>query len=253
MTTTEILETAKSWASQRFTPEAGQLEVSEKLTPPPFVDLPSDSADRSGVFLGLKHVDGRELQVWISSGGEGGAYCIYDENDGEIETFALPKFDTTYQLEEKLNDLAEEFSESGEFNDLDDDDRVDCPFCGHTLYPGNKTATDTGWVWMGDVCKHTLFFAIDISAFSGFEYRSKLFNEHLGLPDSDDAEITIFSGETYNGFRGHLSVQEIIEKISLPGLELRSYDDEGGIACGPCGGGTLTFGFVPQGTEPAGK
>ena len=63
MTTTAILETTKSWASQCFRPEAGQLEVSEKPAPPPFVDLPSDSADRTGVFLGLKHVDGGELQI----------------------------------------------------------------------------------------------------------------------------------------------------------------------------------------------
>lgn len=46
---------------------------------------------------------------------------------------------------------------------------------------------------------------------------------------------------------------EIIEKITLPGLELRSYDKENLKACGSCDGGTITFGFVPQETEPAGK
>jgi hypothetical protein len=41
-------------------------------------------------------------------------------------------------------------------------------------------------------------------------------------------------------------VTEIIEKISLSGLELCSYGDEGGMACGPVVGGEVIFGFVPQ-------
>lgn len=253
MKQSEILEITRDLASKRFTPDAGQLEIAEKPAPPPFVDVqPALAADRSGVFFGLKHVDGGELQIWISASGAGSAYCMSDDNDGEIETFALPKFDTASQLEEKLNGLAEEFSEAEEFSDMDDD-RIDCPFCGHMLFPGQKAAAETGWEWMGDVCRHTLFLAVDISAFSGFEYRSKLFNEHLGLPDSNDPEVEILADDAEEEDEIYLSVAEIIARITLPGLELRSYDDEGGIACGPCGGGTITFGFVPQETEPAGK
>ena len=133
------------------------------------------------------------------------------------------------------------------YSDLDDDDRVCCPFCGHTLYPGSKTAAETGWEWVGVACQHTLFFAIDGPEFSGFEYRSKLFNEHLGLPDSDDAEVRIPVDESCDGLRTHLTVQEIIEKINLPGLELRKNYIEGDIAYGP--GGTVTLGFIPQKEE----
>ena len=43
-----------------------------------------------------------------------------------------------------------------------------------------------------------------------------------------------------------LSVADIVRKINLLGLELRSYDEPGGIACGPVSGGDVTFGFVPQ-------
>lgn len=109
MTTTAILETTKSWASQRFTPEAGHLEVSEKPAPPPFVDLPSDSADRSGVFLGLKHVDGAEMQIWIAASGAGSAYCMLDDDDGEVETLALPAFGTESELEAVLGQVTDRF------------------------------------------------------------------------------------------------------------------------------------------------
>jgi hypothetical protein len=109
MTETEILETTRSWASQRFAPEAGQLEVSEKPEPPPFVDVPSDSADRSGVFLGLKHVDGAELQVWVPSSGEGGAYTMFDDDDGEVQTMPLPNYNTTSELEHALTQVTDRF------------------------------------------------------------------------------------------------------------------------------------------------
>lgn len=126
----------------------------------------------------------------------------------------------------------------------DDEDRIDCPFCGKMHYPGSGIAEEVEWTWDSDsACEHLLFLAVDVSAFSGFEYRSRLFNEHLNLPDSDEAEIEIPSDDDPEDF---LSVAEIIEKISLPGLELRSYEDPGGIACGPVGGGDITFGFVPQ-------
>lgn len=126
----------------------------------------------------------------------------------------------------------------------DDADRIDCPFCGKMHYPGYGTAAAGLWTWdESEVCEHLLFLALDLSAYTGFQYRSKLFNQHLGLPDSDDGEISILSDDDPED---DLSVTEIIEKITLPGLELRSYEDEGGISCGPVAGGDVIFGFVPQ-------
>lgn len=117
----------------------------------------------------------------------------------------------------------------------DDEDLIDCPFCGKMHYPGSGIAEEVEWTWDSDsACEHLLFLAVDVSAFSGFEYRSRLFNEHLSLPNSDDSTVRIPSSDDPEDF---LSVAEIIEKISLPGLELRSYGD--------CRS-DVTFGFVPQ-------
>jgi hypothetical protein len=113
MTNSELLETTRSWASQRFAPEAGQFEVSEKPAAPPFVDLhagmPSAPADPSGVFFGLKHVDGAELQVWVPAGGQGGAYTMFDVDDGEVQTMSLPSCSTTSELEHALTQVTDRF------------------------------------------------------------------------------------------------------------------------------------------------
>ena len=109
MTTTAILETTKSWASQCFRPEAGQLEVSEKPAPPPFVDLPSDSADRTGVFLGLKHVDGGELQIWIAASGTGSAYCMFGDDESEVETLPFATFGSASELQDGLARVSDRF------------------------------------------------------------------------------------------------------------------------------------------------
>ena len=135
-------------------------------------------------------------------------------------------------------------SASSEDDEGNDDDRIDCPFCGKMHYPGSKTANSSEWTWDEScVCDHLLFLAIDISAYSGFQYRSRLFNQHLGLTESSDGDVEIPSKDDPEEY---LSVSEIIESITLPGLELRAYEDPGGFACGPVGGGTITFGFVPE-------
>jgi hypothetical protein len=65
----------------------------------------------------------------------------------------------------------------------DPSELVKCPFCGCETYPGDKSEE-----WAFDpqtcVCEHTLFVATD----DGFEYRSKRFNEHMGLPDNQESE-----------------------------------------------------------------
>jgi len=148
---------------------------------------------------------------------------------------------------QKLITAREKAREDHEVDPADDEDRIDCPFCAKMHYPGSGTADATEWCWEASAaCEHLLFLAVDVAAYTGFEYRSKLFNEHLSLPDSKDAEIEIPSDDDPEEF---LSICEIIEKISLPGLELRSYEDPGGMACGPVGGGEVTFGFVPQKAE----
>jgi hypothetical protein len=109
---------------------------------------------------------------------------------------------------------------------------------------GSDTADANEWIWEEKgICDHLLFLAVDISIYSGFQYRSKLFNRHLRLDDSEDGIVDIPSKEDPEEL---LIVPEIIDSITLPGLELRSYKDPGGIACGPVGGGTITFGFVPD-------
>jgi hypothetical protein len=116
-----------------------------------------------------------------------------------------------------------------------DEDRIECPFCGKLQYPGTRTAETTEWSWDNDcVCEHLLFLAIDISVYSGFQYRSKLFNRHLEVDDCDSGEIEI---PFYDNPDEFLSVPQIIEILDFPRLLLRDYDDPEG--------GTITFGFVP--------
>jgi ferredoxin len=159
--------------------------------------------------------------------------AIWNNGDGVDR----PEFHELMAARQKLNEVPE-------VDPADDEDRVDCPFCGKMHYPGSGTAEATEWIWDNNsVCEHLLFLAVDVSAFSGFQYRSKLFNEYLSLPHSDEAEIQIPSDADPEEY---LSVSEVIQKIKLPGLELRGYEDPGGVACGPVGGGDITFGFVPQ-------
>jgi len=132
-------------------------------------------------------------------------------------------------------------------NNTPDADRIDCPFCGHMHYPGTETADEEDWSWDDDTCEHLMFLALDLSSYTGFQYRSKLFDSHLGLTESNwEVEIPSPSDPEDN-----LSVDEIIQKLKaeIPNLELRSYEDGGGMACGPIPGGTVTFGFVPQGAD----
>lgn len=152
-----------------------------------------------------------------------------------------PEQAPTPTSDEELDALSDKEDEEDEAIDArlcggdgGDDDRIDCPFCGHMHYPGTETALLDEWMWEGDVCSHTLFVALDLSSFSGFEFRSKLCKQLLGLPDSDDWPAE------------EADVEAVIKKISLPGLQLRSYSDDGGVACGPCGGGLVTFGFAPD-------
>jgi len=129
-------------------------------------------------------------------------------------------------------------------NSTPDADRIDCPFCGHMHYPGTETAEEQDWFWDDDSCEHLMFLALDLSGYTGFQYRSQMFDAHFGLSDPD-AEVEIPNPDDPED---NLSIDEIIQKLKSdkPELEVRSYEVEGGVACGPVPGGTVTFGFVPQ-------
>lgn len=113
MNKSEILEVIRQWAAGRLTAAAGQFEASEQPAAPPFVDLhagmPSAPSDPSGVFFGLKHVDGAELQVWVPAGGLGGAYTMFDDDDGEVQTMSLPNCSTASELESALAQATDRF------------------------------------------------------------------------------------------------------------------------------------------------
>lgn len=128
---------------------------------------------------------------------------------------------------------------SEESSDTSDEDRIDCPFCGKIHYPGSVNAYAGEWTWDEDSsCEHLLFLALDISAYSGFQYRSKLFNQHLGLPDSNDGELRIPSKDDPEEY---LSISEIIDLITLPGTVVFRHDQGWG--------GVTLYGFVPVNTS----
>ena len=112
-------------------------------------------------------------------------------------------------------------------------------------YPGSAAAEEEDWFWDDNACDHLLFLALDLSGYSGFQHRSKAFDLHLGLTEDHSPEVEIPSPDDPEEY---LSIDEIIQKLKaeIPELVLRSYSEEGGMACGPIPGGTVTFGFVPQ-------
>lgn len=128
---------------------------------------------------------------------------------------------------------------------LDDSDRIDCPFCGKMQFPGSATSYDEDWEWQDkDRCQHLVFFAVSSTPFTGFEFRSKLFNRHFNLSDSPDQQVEIPSKEDPER---NLWLDEIIERLEkeMPGLVLRGYEDLGGLDPEAICGSTKTYGFVP--------
>ncbi len=229
-----------------------------QVTPLKFANAGLNYPIGSGVLISVEiygNQDGDGLDVWIADGSKQAAYvAIYSQ-----QTIIPISISSELNDEESLVSLVEEqyweamseISQSqkeSRASDMDDDDRIDCPFCGKMHYPGARTAELEEWTWdEASICEHLLFLAVDVSAYSGFQYRSKLFLQHLNVPDSDDGELRVPSKEDPEEY---LTVSEIIDLVTLPGLKIRSYEDPGGIACGPVGGGTVTFGFIPGSTAP---
>ena len=108
---------------------------------------------------------------------------------------------------------------------------VVCPFCSFQILPGDE---DEGFEFDPDtcVCEHTLFVATDC----GFEYRSSLFNHHMGLPDDQDSEPDLPVDDDDNS----MNYDAFTSKVRIPeSVKIASYTPAPG-----CLG--AYFGFAPS-------
>ena len=80
-----------------------------------------------------------------------------------------------------------------------------CPFCGQQVVENEEEVVDT------KPCKHTLFIAHD----EGFEYRSKTFDEHLGISGVDDDEVSGMVGDDVPGIDGVTDLVDIPDSIKF--------------------------------------
>jgi hypothetical protein len=115
----------------------------------------------------------------------------------------------------------------------DPSEPVRCPFCGFVTNPGYGEGTE-GWQFDPEtcVCEHTLFVATD----SGFEYRSRTFNEHMGLLDDQELVSSRVEGNT-TGYDGMTS------RVSIPGSVKIAQYEPGASFSG------LYHGFAPRATD----
>lgn len=108
-----ILDTVQIWSANRFTSDAGQIEISERQTPPPFVDvragLPGKPADLSGVFFGLQAEPTKSLQIWISADGLSNAYAFIDSDAAEVRQDRFDAVGSQAELTTKLTQIADLF------------------------------------------------------------------------------------------------------------------------------------------------
>lgn len=85
-----------------------------------------------------------------------------------------------------------------------------CPFCGFVACPGHGDGSP-GWMFDPDtcVCEHTLFVATD----DGFEFRSSLFNRRMGLPDNQEADVTMRNHDHagYDGLTSEVPIEGAVK------------------------------------------
>jgi ABC-type transport system involved in cytochrome c biogenesis ATPase subunit len=143
-----ILQTVRAWEANRFTPDAGKIEISERQCSPPFVDvragLPDKPEDTSGVFFELQAEPTKSLQIWISADGLGNAYAFLDESDPEIEAQTFPAPASPDELTVKLSQIADLFMRTLIFESALDEWAFDTggtydfvkveEFCGHAAH-----------------------------------------------------------------------------------------------------------------------
>ena len=255
MTAESIIDACKPLIEEER--QEAEFHVLSSL-PDPFQSSPKateTALEGEGVLVRVAVYDLGELEIWFPLSGKNAISRLASERVGKIIFNELGNFESPHDISELLKGEYYEFlnnekrqCDENTASKMDDDDRIDCPFCGHMHYPGSKTAFQGDWNWNGDICEHTLFVAfVDPMSTTTFEFRSKLFNQNLGLPDSNETEIEIPSLEEEDEFMG---VEEIIGTMNLPSMQILVYTDGGGMACGPCGGGSITFGFVPDHNPP---
>ena len=98
-----------------------------------------------------------------------------------------------------------------------------CPFCGQMVVNYDSSLADDAE--MVTPCRHTLFVAHD----EGFEYRSGLFNENVGLVGVDDDDIDL-PEEGVDGLTDQVSITD--------SMKFAAY-------VGPPGGMGSYIGFAP--------
>jgi len=99
-----------------------------------------------------------------------------------------------------------------------------CPFCGQKVI--NHDSSTVGDEDMVAPCRHTLFVAND----EGFEYRSNLFNENVGLAGVDDDDIEV-PEDGIDGLTDQVSISDSVK--------IATY-------VGPPGGTGSYVGFAPS-------
>lgn len=124
MNTSQILETIRTWSAGRFPSAAGEIHISEKSAPPPFVDsglgLPNQHQAVFGVFFSLQAQPTKSLQVWISPDSGRSAYCFVDEGDS-VDVISFPPFSSSEELVEKLSEVTDLFMRTRIFEPMLDE------------------------------------------------------------------------------------------------------------------------------------
>lgn len=86
------------------------------------------------------------------------------------------------------------------------DANIHCPFCGAKVMLGRAEGDEAGSM-IGTPCEHTLFIGHHVD----LEYRSRLFNEHLGLTDEDDLH-----GENIDEITDRVTLADAIKIVCQP-------------------------------------
>ena len=105
---------------------------------------------------------------------------------------------------------------------------INCPFCGELIRDDDE---DSPCFYEGGRCEHLLFEATDY----GFEYRSEIFNLHMGIEAKGESHTDEFYPEDEDyAFDGFTS------KVTIPGsIKYAVYEGLGGSL-------GAYFGFVPK-------
>jgi predicted ATP-binding protein involved in virulence len=210
-----ILETVRSWADKRFYSAVAQPEVSERKTPPPFVDvragLPDAPAGVPGVFIMLQAEPNKSLQIWISSDGAG-VFTFMDEEAGETPLWSFLMPDAPSALTVKLSEIANSFmrtlifeptldewvEESGgsyEFEQLSE-------FCGEA---GRMNVNQQDWTFF----RYKWPGSEEIEIVAGFDGSG---NAATFYPPSDELSSFIDFDESISGLQNANDLRAWLEK-----------------------------------------